>query len=75
MLRFNIRVNHGDDNVTTMYYFVHKDYETLSEEEQRKAFDDAVHELNRVYKTYGRLATETGIARLFATFGFERSLP
>ena len=75
MVRYNIRVNHGDDDVTTKFYFVHRDYATLSNEEQDQAFDKAVKELNRIYKTYGRFATEVGIVRLFNHFGFERDIP
>ena len=37
------------------------------------AFNDAVTELNRVYKNYGRFATQTGVTRLFESFGFERT--
>ena len=36
-------------------------------------FNEAVKELNRVYKTYGRFATTTGVIRLFESFGFEIS--
>lgn len=73
MIRYNIRVNHGDDNVTTKFYFVHKDWQTISQEESDKCFDSAVKELNRIYKTCGRFATEVGVIRLFESYGFERS--
>lgn len=74
MLRFNIRVNIGNENRTVKFYFVHKDWQTLSEEEMRKAFDDAVAELNKVYKDYGRFATDVGVSKLFNSFGFERTI-
>ena len=75
MQRFHIRVNNGDKDETVMYYFVHKKWNEITEEEQEKAFDKAVKELDRVYKTYGRFATQTGVTRLFESFGFERTLP
>lgn len=75
MVRYNIRINHGDNNITKKYYFVHKDWANISKEESDKAFNDAVQELNRIYKTYGRFATEVGIIRLFNTYGFEISIP
>lgn len=56
------------------FEFVHKFWNSLSNEEQDKAFDKAVKELNRVYSTYGRFATSTGIIRLFDSFGFELSI-
>lgn len=71
MLSFYIHINHGDDNKTVKYNFVHKQWDSISEKEQNKAFDDAIKELNRIYKTYGRFATEVGILRLFDHFGFE----
>lgn len=73
MVRYNIRVNYGDDNMEKMFYFTHKDWSTISKEGSDKAFNDAVTELNRIYKTYGRFATQVGITRLFDTFGFEIS--
>lgn len=75
MVRFNIQVNYGDANITKRFYFVHQDWQKLSEEEQSKAFDMAVKELNRVYKMYGRFATQVGITRLFESFGFMASIP
>lgn len=74
MVRYNIRVNYGDADITKKFEFVHKSWNSLSNEEQDKAFDDAVKELNRVYSTYGRFATSTGIIRLFDSFGFELSI-
>jgi len=74
MRRYNIRVNIGDDDITHKFFFVHKDWENLSDEEQDKAFDEAVKEINRVYE-YGRFATQVGVSRLFAKYGFERTLP
>ena len=56
------------------FEFVHKSWNSLSNEEQDKAFDKAVNELNRVYYTYGRFATSTGIIKLFDSFGFELSV-
>lgn len=75
MTRYNIRINYGDNDITRKFYFVHKDWNTLSQEEQDKAFDDAVKELNRIYKTYGRFATQLGVTRLFQAFGFEVTVP
>ena len=74
MIRYNIRVNYGDNDITKKFYFVHKDWQTLSTEDQNKAFNDAVKELNRVYKTYGRFATPVGIIKLFYSFGFEQTI-
>lgn len=73
MVRYNIRVNNGDDNITVKYEFVHKDYATMTNEEQDKTFNEAVKELDRIYKNYGRFATTTGVVRLFNSFGFELS--
>jgi hypothetical protein len=75
MIRYHIRVNTGDGDVTHTYYFAHKDWKTISAKDSDKAFDDAVQELNRVYKTYGRFATSVGVVRLFESFGFERTTP
>ncbi len=74
-VRYKIRVNNGNENVTIQYYFYHKDYETMTREEQDAKFDEAVKELNRIYKTYGRFATQTGVTRLFESFGFVRTMP
>lgn len=49
MVRFHIRVNNGYENMTRMYWFVHKKWETMSEEEQTKEWDAAVKELNHIY--------------------------
>ena len=73
-VKYNISINHGDNNTTTRFYFVHKDYQTLSKEEQDKAFDAAVKELNHIYKDYGRFATTVGVCKLFEKFGFERTI-
>lgn len=73
MIRYSIRINHGDNNITTQFYFVHKDWQTISQEESNKDFDEAVKELNNIYKNYGRFATIAGITKLFNTFGFERT--
>ena len=74
MIRYNIRVNTGDNDVTHVYYFVHKDWNNISQEDSDKAFHEAVTELNRIYKTYGRFATQVGVTRLFESFGFERTI-
>lgn len=73
MVKYHIRVNHGDDDKTVQYHFVHKDWATISQEDSDVAFNDAVTELNRIYKTYGRFATQVGVLRLFDSFGFERT--
>ena len=75
LIRYSIRVNHGDADVTVKYYFVHRDFASLTDEEQNEAFDMAVKELNRIYKMYGRFATEAGVTSLFRSFGFERTIP
>lgn len=75
MIRYSIRVNHGDADVTVKYYFVHRNFASMTDEEQNKAFDRAVKELNRIYKTYGRFATESGVVSFFSSFGFERTIP
>lgn len=74
MIRYFIRVNHGDADTTVNYEFTHKNYKDLSKEEQDEAFNKAVTELDRIYKTYGRFATQAGVLRLFDSFGFERSI-
>lgn len=56
------------------FEFVHKSWGSLSNDEQDKAFDKAVKELNRVYSTYGRFATSIGIIKLFDSFGFKLSI-
>lgn len=73
MIRYHIRVNYGDSDTTQLFEFVHKDYATLTIEKQNKDFDKAVKELNRIYSSYGRFATTTGILKLFDSFGFEIS--
>lgn len=75
MVRYHISVNNGDNDVTVKYYFVHKNWNTISKDESDKAFDAAVKELDRIYKTYGRFATEVGVCRLFESFGFDRTYP
>ena len=74
MMRYNIRINTGDDNHQTTFFFVHKDWKNVSQEESDAAFDKAVKEIDHIYKTYGRFATEVGVARLFNAFGFERTI-
>ncbi len=71
MVRFHIRVNNGDDNVTHKYYFVHKQWETLDEKEQEKQWDSAVKELNDIYQRYGRFATQQGVISFFNEHKFE----
>ena len=73
MIRYNIKINYGDKNETKKFYFVHNNWNDLSNEEQDKAFNDAVTELNRIYKNYGRFATQIGIVKLFESFGFIES--
>ena len=73
MVRHRIRVNVGDKNVTVLFYFIHKDWATISEEESARLFDEAVKELNHVYKDYGRFATGIGVTKLFESYGFERT--
>ncbi len=75
MVRYHIRINTGDANVTDVYHFTHKSWNTITREESDKEFDKAVKELNRIYKSYGRFATKTGVLRLFEAFGFELSPP
>ena len=74
MVRFHINVNYGDADTTKLFWFVHKNYQNLSDDEQALEFDKAVKELDRIYKTYGRFATTVGIKRLFDSFGFEESV-
>lgn len=75
MVRYHIRINTGDNNKTTTFYFVHKDYDKIGIEESNKAFDDAVKELNHIYKDYGRFATSKGVSNLFEKYGFVISCP
>lgn len=73
MIRYFIRVNNGDSDNTVKYCFTHKDWNKLTQAEQDKAFDAAVKELERIYKSYGRFATNTAVIRLFNSYGFELS--
>ena len=75
MLRFHIRVNTGDKDVTKMYWFVHKKWDALSEEEQAKDWQAAIDELNHIYKDYGRFATSVGVHKFFDSHGFEITVP
>ena len=75
MLMFHIRISTGDKNLVRQYHFVHKQYKTLSEDEQKADFDKAVKEINHIYKDYGRFATSVGVIKLFDKFGFERTIP
>ena len=72
MIRYNIRINTGDNNHTDTYYFCHQD-PNISQEESDKQFDRAVKELDHIYKDYGRFATSVGVTKLFEKFGFERT--
>jgi len=72
-ITFHIRVNIGDKNETIQFYFSYKD-SSASEKEQTEQFDKAVKELNHIYDDYGRFATVVGVTRLFASFGFERTI-
>ena len=72
MIKYHIRVNNGDDNKTVQYHFVHEDWMNISQQDSDIAFDKAVKELDHIYQTYGRFATEVGVARLFKSFGFDR---
>lgn len=74
MVRFYIRVNTGDNNRTHKYYFIHKNYDDLTDDEQKRLFDIAVKELNKIYKTYGRFATSTGVINFFESHGFEHTI-
>lgn len=74
MVRYHISINHGDKDITVRYLFVHKDWQIISQEDSDKAWDTAVKEINRIYKTYGRFATEVGVVNFFNSFGFERTI-
>lgn len=74
MIRYHIRVNVGNENKTIQYHFFHKNWSVISQSESDAAFNDAVTELNRIYKNYGRFATQTGVTKLFESFGFERTV-
>lgn len=75
MVRYHIRINTGDNNSTHTYYFIHRNYKDLTVDEQNMLFNEAVTELNRVYKDYGRFATSVGVVKLFDSFGFEQTTP
>lgn len=75
MFRYSININYGDNDRTHKFYFVHKEWQTLSNEEQDKAFHEAVTELNRIYQNYGRFATQVGVTKFFNSFGFDRTIP
>lgn len=70
MIEFDITINHGDADIEKQYQFIHKDWKNLPESEQRLQFRAAKNELDYVYKTYGRFATQVGIIKLFEHFGF-----
>ena len=72
--KYYIHINYGDNEITKRFVFIHKEYQTLSKEAQDAAFDEAVKELNHIYKDYGRFATQVGILRLFDRFGFEQDM-
>jgi len=72
---FHIRVNTGDKDTTKMYWFVHKDHDTMSVEEQAEQWDAAVKELNHIYKDYGRFATSAAVYSFFKYHGFEFTVP
>lgn len=74
MVRYNIRINYGDSNTTKKFYFVHKDTNKLSIEEQNEVFDKVVKELDRIYRTYGKFVTQIGITNLFKHFRFEECI-
>ena len=74
MIRFHINVNNGDDDVTIRYEFVHKEWQTLSEEDQYKQWDIAVKAIDHLYKTCGRFATQVGVSKFFEQYGFERTI-
>ena len=71
MIKYFIKVNIGDNNITHNFSFIHKDFENITKEESDIAFDKAVKELDRIYENYGRFATTRGVEKLFNTFGFE----
>ena len=75
MNMFHIRVKTGNENIGHLYHFVHKNYETLSTDEQWAEWDKTVKELNHIYKDYGRFATRTGVYRFFDYHGFEMTMP
>lgn len=75
MVRYNIRIAYGDKKACRKFYYVHERFNELSEEEQDAAFNDAVTELDRIYKNYGRFATINGINALFKEFGFVETTP
>lgn len=75
MIRYSININYGDNNNTKKFYFVHKEWNNISKEEQDKEFHKAVTELNRIYQNYGRFATQVGIIKFFNSFRFEHTIP
>lgn len=75
MIRYNIRITYGDNATCRKFYYVHENFNKLSKEEQDAAFNDAVTELDKIYKEYGRFATTHGINALFKKFGFIESNP
>lgn len=75
MVRYNIRITYGDKETCKKFYFVHRDWDKLSEDEQNKLFNEAITELNRIYKDYGRFATTVGVSNLFSKYGFDISAP
>lgn len=75
MVRYNIRINIGNEDRTVKFYFVHKNWQKLTEDEQQNDWQKALDELNHIYKDYGRFATEAAVTSLFNKFKFERTVP
>lgn len=74
MIRYHIRVNNGDNNITKKYEFIHKDWKTKSEEEQGKDWQKAIDDINYIYEKYGRFATSTGVIKFFKEHNFELTI-
>ena len=71
---FHIHITVGTVEKVIYFHFVAID-QTKSLDEQKAMFNDAVQELNHIYKDYGRFATEYGVLSLFRKFGFEETVP
>ena len=71
---FHIHIAVGTIEEVRLFHFVALD-RTKSIDEQKTMFNNAVQELNHVYKDYGRFATNFGVIKLFKKFGFEETVP
>ena len=63
IVHYKIRIMYGD----VIEQFV---FDTLDSENADKRFDEAVKEINRIYKEKGRLETYAEVKKHFQKYGF-----